>query len=565
MTRRTVAVLTALVIGTLSYSPSAQVAPDRLTGAAREPGNWLMYSGGYFSHRHSALTQITPDNAKNLELKWIYQAGVPGAWQSSPLVVDGVMYLTQRPNDVVALDAKTGRVFWIYRYTPGATQIVCCGANNRGLAISGDTLFMGTLDAHLVAIDARTGRALWKTKVAESKAGYSVTHAPLVIKNKVIVGVGGGEYGIRGFIAAYDAHSGREVWRFYTIPAPDEPGGDSWQACPPAPPVGAPYCDPEAWKHGGGSVWVTGSYDPELNLTYWGIGNAGPDWNNEQRPGDNLYTDSVVALDADTGQLKWHYQFTPHDRYDFDAAQVPVLADVTWRGAPLKAMFWANRNGNFYVLNRETGRFLLGKPFVKVNWMDSFDEHGRPHQTPQPPGQPTWPGNQGGTNWYSPSYSPHTGLFYLSAWENYATIFGSTPARYQEGRNFGGGVNRLLVPVPGAPGQTGAGRRGPINNWTDAVGNGAVLALDPANGEIKWRFKMTDVTDAGILTTASDVLFTGGREGYFQALDAKTGSLVWKASLGAQIVSPPITYEVEGKQYVTGISGLSLCVFGLRD
>jgi alcohol dehydrogenase (cytochrome c) len=556
------AIAVVMLLLAVTATVRAQVGADRLTNAAREARNWLIYSGGYFSQRHSALTQITPANAKNLELKWMYQAAAAGAWQTSPLVVDGVMYLTQRPNDVVALDAKSGRVFWIYRHTLDPTQIVCCGANNRGLAILGDTLFMGTLDAHLVAIDARTGRPIWNTKVAESKGGYSVTHAPLVVKDKVIVGVGGGEYGIRGFVAAYDVRSGREAWRFYTIPAPNEPGGDTWKACPPK--TQDAFCDPDAWKHGGGSVWVTGSYDPDLNLTYWGVGNAGPDWNNEQRPGDNLYTDSVVALDADTGRLKWHYQFTPHDNYDYDSVQVPVLADITWRGGPLKAMVWANRNGNFYVLDRATGKFLTGKPFVKVNWMDTFDEHGRPHQTPQPAGQPTWPGNQGGTNWYSPSYSPHTGMFYVSAWEGYATLFGGTAVEYQEGRNFGGGVNRPFVPIPGAPAVPGI-RRGPINNWTEAAATGAVLALDAATGDLKWKFPMTDVTDSGILTTASDVLFTGGREGYFQALDARTGSLLWKASLGAQIVSGPITYEVDGKQYVTAISGLSLCVFGLRE
>ena len=237
---------------------------------------------------------------------------------------------------------------------------------------------MGTLDAHLVAIDAKTGRPLWDTQVAESKSGYSLTLAPLAVKDKIIVGVGGGEYGIRGFVAAFNARTGREAWRFYTIPGPGEAGFDTWKPCPPAP---QNFCDSEAWKHGGGSVWVTGSFDPDLNLTYWGVGNAGPDWNADQRPGDNLYTDSVVALDADTGRLKWHYQFTPHDRYDYDSVQVPILADITWRGAPLKAMLWANRNGNFYVLERETGKFLVGRPFVKVNWSNGFDERGRPIQT----------------------------------------------------------------------------------------------------------------------------------------------------------------------------------------
>lgn len=559
--RRAALLVLALLVVAQRTDPRAQVTADRLLNASKEPQNWLTYSGGYFSQRHSPLTQITPANAKDLELKWMYQAAVAGGWQATPLVVDGIMYVTQRPNDVLALDAKTGRVFWIYRHALAPNQIVCCGANNRGLAILGDTLYMGTLDAHLVAIDAKTGRPIWDVPVAESKAGYSLTLAPLVVKDKVIVGVGGGEFGIRGFVAAHDARSGREVWRFYTIPGPGEPGFDSWKPCPPNSPA---YCDDEAWKHGGGSVWVTGSYDPALNLTYWGVGNAGPDWNADQRPGDNLYTDSVVALDADTGRLKWHYQFTPHDRYDYDAVQIPVLADLNWRGAPLKAMVWANRNGNFYVLERETGKFLVGKPFVKVNWSNGFDERGRPIQTPQPPGQPTWPGNQGGTNWYSPSYSPRTGLFYIPTWEGYATIFGGTPVQYQEGRNYGGGVLRSHVPVPGAPAVPGL-RRGPINNWTEAAATGAVLAVDATNGELKWRFAMTDVTDSGILTTASDVLFTGGREGYFQALDARTGTLLWKASLGAQIVSGPITYQVDGKQYVATISGLSLCVFGLRE
>jgi alcohol dehydrogenase (cytochrome c) len=561
----------AVVVALGPAAPRAQqITGDRLLNAAREPQNWLTYSGGYFSQRYSPLTQITPANAKNLEMKWMYQAAVAGAWQTTPLVVDGVMYLTQRPNDVVALDAKTGRVFWIYRYNIPGNTIVCCGANNRGLAMLGDTLFMGTLDAHLIAIDAKSGKPLWNTQVATATSGYSLTLAPLVVKDKIVVGVGGGEYGIRGFVAAFDAKTGKEAWRFYTIPGPGEAGYDSWQSCTPqGRGAGAPgrdnarFCDPDAWKHGGGSVWVTGSYDAQLNLTYWGVGNAGPDWNAEQRPGDNLYTDSVVALDADTGKLRWHYQFTPHDRYDYDSVQIPVLADITWRGTPVKAMVWANRNGNFYVLERETGRFLVGKPFVKVNWMDKFDEHGRPNQTIQPPGMPTWPGNQGGTNWYSPSFSPRTGLFYIPSWEGYATIFGGTDVQYQEGRNFGGGANRSYGPVPGAPAVPSL-RRGPINNWTEAAATGAVIAIDASTGDQKWKFPMTDVTDSGILTTAGDVLFTGGREGYFQALDARTGTLLWKSNLGAQIVNGPISYSVDGQQYVATISGLSLCVFALR-
>jgi len=542
----------AVLLVAASYRLDAQVTSDRILRAAEEPQNWLTYSGGYSSQRYSLLKQIDTSNVKNLELKWMFQNQVFGPWETSPLVVDGVMYLTQRPNDVIALDAKSGRVFWQYRYTNSGRQQVCCGAQNRGVAILGDTLFMGTLDAHLVALDAKNGKPLWNVLVADDKLAYSVTLAPLVVKDKVIVGVGGAEYGIRGFVAAYDPKNGKELWRFYTIPGKGEPGSESWSG--------------QAWEHGGGSVWVTGSYDPALNLTYWGVGNPGPDWNPDQRPGDNLYTDSVVALDADTGKLKWHYQFTPNDAYDYDSVQVPVLADLMWKGSLTKAMLWGNRNGNFYVLDRETGKFLSGTPFVKVTWMNGFDEGGRPIQTPQPAGMPTYPGVQGGTNWYSPSYSPRTGLFYLSAWENYGSVYRKEPVEYEPGRRFNGGAGATVKPVPDAPVMPGAAAARPsINTWTNLVGNGAVIAIDPKTGQPKWKFQMYDVTDAGILTTAGDVLFTGGREGYFHALDARTGTVLWKAALGGAIMSAPVTYSVDGKQYVIVNSGNVMATFGLRE
>jgi alcohol dehydrogenase (cytochrome c) len=545
-TQLTLAFVLALV---LPASLAAQVTADRLVRADAEPQNWLTYSGGYFSQRYSALTQIDRGNVKDLELAWILPNQVFGAWQSTPLVVNGIMYVTQRPNDVLAVDAKTGRVFWQYRHQVSPDARVCCGSNNRGVAILGDRLFLGTLDGRLIALDARTGTSLWNIPVGDPKLGYSLTLAPLVVKDKVLVGVGGGEYGIRGFIAAYDAATGKEAWRFYTIPGPGEPGHETWSG--------------DAWKTGGGSIWVTPSYDPVLNLTYWGVGNPGPDWNPDVRPGDNLYSASVVALDADTGTLKWHFQFSPNDPYDYDAVQVAVLADINWRGTPTKTMLWANRNGFFYVLDRTNGRFLAGTPFVKVNWASGLDAKGRPIPTPQPPGQPTWPGNQGGTNWYSPSFSPRTGLMYVSAWEDYASIFRREPATYVPGRNFAGGGSTPLTPVPGAPGIR-IGRTTPINNWTDVVGNGSVIALDPQTGARKWTFKQFDVTDSGILTTASDLLFTGGREGYFYALDARTGDELWKASLGGQIVNGPITYAIDGAQYVSAISGNSLVTFRLR-
>ncbi|MFN7979103.1 MAG: PQQ-dependent dehydrogenase, methanol/ethanol family [Vicinamibacterales bacterium] len=539
----------AAIIAAVSVAPQAQITADRIVAAAKEPQNWITYNGDYTSRRYSTLSEVTPANVGRLELKWVLQNQVFGAWQSNPLVVDGVMYLTQRPNDVMAVDAKTGSMYWLYRHTPSPDAKVCCGANNRGLAMLGDTLFMGTLDAHLVAIDRVTGKALWNIAVADVKQAYSITMAPLVIKDKVLVGVGGGEYGIRGFVAAYDAKTGKEAWKFYTIPGPGEPGHDTWDA--------------DDWKTGGAPAWVTGSYDPALNLTYWGIGNPGPDWNPKQRPGDNLYADCVVALDADTGKLKWHFQFTPNDAYDYDAVQIPVLVDMPWKGVPSKLMLWANRNGFFYVLDRVTGKFLSGTPFVKVNWASGLDANGRPIQTPQPLGSVTYPGNQGGTNWYPPSFSPRTNLFYFSAWENYGTIYRPEESEYKPGQLFVGGGFAVAAPAPGAP-TIGIGRKGPINNWTDEVGNGAVMAMDPATGQVKWKVRQHDVSDAGMLTTATDLLFTGGREGHFFALDARDGKELWRTSLGGQIVMAPITYQVDGKQYVTVIAGNALYTFALR-
>jgi alcohol dehydrogenase (cytochrome c) len=541
---------TLLLVFALMAPAAAQVTSQRMEHASAEPQNWIVYGGGYDNQRYSSLNQITQGNVKDLEQKWVLQNQAPGAWESNPLVVDGIMYVTQRPNDVMAVDARTGKPFWLYRWTPDAAARVCCGANNRGVAILGDTLFLGTLDAHLIALDARTGKPLWNTTVADVKLAYSITMAPMIVKDKVIVGVGGGEFGIRGFIAAFDPRTGKEAWRFNTIPGPGEPGFETWEG--------------DDWKTGGAPVWTAGSYDPMLNLIYFGTGNPGPDWNPAQRPGDNLYSDSVVALDPDTGKLKWHFQFTPNDGYDYDSTQIPVLADMEWNGKPTKVMLWANRNGFFYVLDRATGQFLSGTPFVKVTWASGLDKNGRPIQTPAGPGEPTWPGNQGGTNWYPPAYSPRTGLFYFSAWENYATIYRREEVEYQPGRNFAGGGGAGLAPVPGAP-TIGIGRRGPIDYWTCEVGSGATVAIDPHTGKRAWSFPQYDVTDAGMLATASDLLFTGGREGYFYAFDAKAGKLLWKTNLGGSIVNAPVTFEIDGKQYVSVISGNILATFALRD
>jgi len=537
-----------LVASIFPLALEAQVTSDRLLHATNEPQNWLLYSGSYASQRYSQLKQIDPANVKNIELKWVFQAQSLQKFETTPLVVDGIMYLTQSPDDIVAVDAKSGRVFWIYHYATPPAARPCCGIVNRGLAILGDTLFMATVDAHLVAVDAKDGHAMWNVRLAEASAGYAATMAPLVVKGKVIVGVAGGEFGVRGFISAFDAETGKQAWKFDTIPDPDQLGHDSWRGAD--------------WEHGGGAVWMTGSYDPELNLTYWGTGNPGPDFNAEQRQGDNLYADSVLALDPDTGKMKWYFQFSPHDPYDYDSVQVPVLANADWQGSARKLMYWGNRNGFFYVLDRSTGKFLSGKPFVKVNWASGLDANGRPIATPQPPGVPTYPGIQGGTNWYSPSYSPSTGLFYLSTWEDYGTVFEGVKAEYKEGTRFTGGAN--ASPIPGADNPAGT-RTGPINTYTEALAHGGVVALDPATGEKRWHFDEHDVNTSGILTTASDLLFVGGREGYFQALNARTGALLWKQNLGGEIIAGPISFEVDGKQYVTIASGNSLFAFALRE
>jgi alcohol dehydrogenase (cytochrome c) len=517
-------------------APVTDVPFSRILNANKEPQNWLTYSGTTMSQRHSLLTQITPANAKDLTLKWVFQSRSLEKHEVTPLVVDGVMYTVQGINDVFALDAATGKTLWSYSYKPAPEARNCCGQETRGLAIAGNKIFLAALDTNVIALDAKTGKELWKTQAADYKEKYSMTHAPLIVKDKVIVGVAGGEFGIRGFIAAWDINTGKEAWRFYTIPGPGEPGHETWAG--------------DSWQHGGAPIWVTGSYDPDTNLTYWGTGNAGPDWDGDARKGDNLYSSSVIALDADTGQLKWHYQFSPHNEFDWDATQVPVLADINFKGRPRKTMLWANRNGMFYVLDRTSGEFLLGKPFVKVNWATGFDEKGRPMKAPgiEPTKEGTlvYPGNQGGTNWYNPSFSPHTGLFYIPTWENSSSIYskGEAPPDFHPGQTFSGVF--------------------PKNVQSDDVYS-SIRAIDPQTGEKKWDYRLAaPSTEAGVLTTASDVLFSGGRDGAFYALDATNGKLLWDTNLGPSVAAGPITYIVNGKQYISIQAGSSLFTFGLR-
>jgi alcohol dehydrogenase (cytochrome c) len=535
----------------LALPLQAQVAPERLLASANEPGSWLLYHGNYNGQRHSTLEQIHTGNVGSLELKWIWQVrtrdGAPEKFEATPLFVDGVLYTVSPPNDVVALDPNSGRVFWTYNHTPSTDARVCCGRVNRGLAIHGDKLFMGAIDGQLLALDARNGRKLWEINIGDPKLGYALTVAPLVIGDKVIVGPAGGEFGIRGFIAAFDVETGTELWRFNTIPGPGEPGFETWE-------------DPEqeAWKLGGGSIWTTGSFDPELNLMYWGVGNPGPDWNGDSRPGDNLYTESVVALDPDTGKLAWHYQFTPHDEMDYDATQVPVLVDMEWEGRPRKLLVTANRNGLFYVLDRVTGEFLLGKPFVAVNWMDGFSEAGRPNQVLWPTEEGTFimPNNQGATNWYSPSYSPQTGLFYVPTWLDTYSVYTKRPVQYIPGQTYVGAYPTMAMPALGVRLQ---------NQRRPEEGMGAIQAINPGTGDIVWRHVMTEVTDSGVLSTAGNLVFAGARDGYFYALDATTGAEMWRLQLGGQVASGPMSFELDGRQYISVAAGAGMFVFGLPD
>jgi alcohol dehydrogenase (cytochrome c) len=522
------------VVGAASASlANGPVTYERLLRADSEPGNWLMYSGNYQSHRYSRLTQITAANAHRLRPQWMYQMRTGHKVETSPLVVDGIVYLTKPPNDVVAIDAATGRELWYYRYKVPERVIVCCGQLNRGLAVLGNRLFMGTVDAKMVAIDLRSGRELWKTEVADYTQGYAVTVAPLVVKDKVILGVAGGEYGIRGFIDAYEAESGKRAWRFYTIPGPDEANFGTWPG--------------DTWKTGASSICVTGAYVPEQNLTYWGTGNPGPDWNGENRAGDNLYSDCMVALDADTSKLRWYFQYTPHDVHDWDSVQVPVLADMSFKGRPRKLLLHANRNGFFYVLDRITGEFLLGRPYVKQTWASGLDARGRPIRVPDTlpteSGVAVWPGVTGGQNWFSPSFSPATGLYYVAAQEE-GNIFFKTEATYAAGKSFTGGGGK---PIPAERG------------W------GAVRAIVPETGEIKWEHKLLNPPWAGVLATAGNVVFGGTVDGNFFALDSRTGKHLWRFPAGAAILANPISYLSAGKQQVAIAAGDVILAFALEE
>jgi alcohol dehydrogenase (cytochrome c) len=514
--------------------PALVTAQEILDGLPADGSRWLTFGGNYTNQRHSPLTQISPQNVTRLAPQWTFQTGTLGNFETTSLLRDNVLYVTGPQNVAWAIDARTGRQIWRYRreLPPGLTA--CCGLVNRGFAMLDDKLYMVTLDAHLLALDRRTGAIVWDATLLDYLKGYASTIAPIVVKDKVIASVAGGEFGIRGFIDAYDAKTGKRAWRFYTIPGPGEPGNKTWPN--------------DSWKIGGAGVWVTGAYDPELNLLYFGTGNPGPDYHSESREGDNLYSTSLLALNADTGELRWHYQFTPHDVHDWDSTEVPILADIPVAGQPRKVVMFANRNGFYYTLDRITGKVIVAKPFVQTTWAKEVDRVGRPillpGHMPSETGTVTCPDITGGTNFWQPSYDPSTRTFFVNAREACMTFYSWKP-EYKEGERFTGGA-----------GQRVSSSESPVY--------GALRAIDPATGDRKWEFRYLSPSTAGLLTTASGLIFSGDNDGNLLALDSRGGKLLWRYQMGANMHgTSPITYMLDGRQQLLVPAGTTLTAWAL--
>jgi len=518
--------------GNGSVSTSIHVTSEAL--AAHPVGaNWLSYNGDYTGRRFSSLEQITRKNVEQLRAQWVFHVSNSNSMEVTPVVLDGLMFITSA-NDAFALDAQTGRVIW--HYSRPITEGLIDDASqhhNRGIGILGSHVYMETDNAHLLCLDARSGHLLWDVPYAEGNKNYGATSAPLIVKDKVLVGTSGGDDGVRGFIAAFDVETGKEVWRFWTIPGPGEFGSESWPG--------------ELYKRGGGTTWMPGTYDPELNTVYWCTSNPAPDFDGGPRPGDDLYTASVLALNPDTGKLKWYFQFTPHDLYDYDATETPVLVDANYGGQPRNLLVQANRNGFFYVLDRTNGKFLSAFPFVKkLNWARGIDAQGRPIRTgvqPTAEGTRTCPGFIGATNWYSPSYNPSTHLFYFLASEN-CDVFLLKPEEFSEGKTYY---------------STGA-RRSPGDHAQKSL-----LAFSLESDKPVWRYPQTGPghSSGGVMTTASGLLFFGDDAQSVEAVDAQTGKPLWHFNTGQNIHASPMSYAVKAKQYVAIAAGSDVFSFGL--
>lgn len=515
----------------------APVSPVELEQAANHPKDWLTYSGSYDSQRHSRLSQINRKTVPELRVEWERQLSTSvEKVETTPIVRGTTMFVTEPPNRVLALDAVTGRVLWEYSHDLPARLPLCCGPVNRGVALLGNRIYVGTLDAHLVALDATTGGVVWDIEVADSAKGFSITGAPLVVGDMVLTGVGGGEFGIRGFVDAYDAAVGQRRWRFYTIPEQGEPGGETWKG--------------DSFRNGGAPTWLTGSYDPNLRLIYWTVGNPSPNFDGDPRTGDNLYSNSVVALDASSGKLRWYFQFSPHDTHDWDSNEIPVLAESVVAGVRRKLLLVANRNAFYYELDRVTGEFLLGEPFVKQSWADGLDAKGRPlvraGSAPSREGSVVYPSLMGATNWWSPAYDSDLGLLFVPT-VTQGGIFYLSPgkARADEGFILGGSDTK-------------------IPNEDLVV---AVKAIEATTGRIRWEYsrpprKTNGDMIGGLLSTSGGLIFGGDMDDFF-ALDASTGVELWQFSTGGQIAGAPMSYEVNGRQYVAIAAGRTILSFAL--
>jgi alcohol dehydrogenase (cytochrome c) len=503
------------------------VTPDRLANARAEPHNWPTYYGAYDGQRFSPLNQINASNVKSLKVAWIFQSGVIGlvatpatyAFEATPIVIDGVMFVSGYDGYVWSLDAATGRLLWQYRHAIPLDVPLCCGNVNRGVAVAQGKVFATTQNGHLVALDATNGKPLWDKPFVDVRAGESSTIAPLVVKNLVVVGSSGAEYGVRGHIDAFNIETGQRVWRRYTVPKPGEAGSETWKDE-----------KKEAWQRGGGAAWITGSYDPALDLLYWGTANPGPDFDGSVRPGDNLYTNSVLALDPDDGSIKWHYQWTPHDVWDYDGVNENILFDQG--GRKLLAHF--DKNGYLFVLDRTNGKLVRASPFARVSWGDIDPGTGRVQVklTPSPEGVEICPGPAGAKEWPHAAFSPATGLLYTPVVE-LCGVFSTKKTEFKESMPYwGGAVDNQKM-----------------DGW------GHVKAFDPATGREVWSWKGRHPMLSSLLATGGDLIFAGEPTGEFDAFHARTGELLWQFQTGNGIHGSPMTYSVAGKQYVAVPTG----------
>ncbi len=515
-----------------SVTASVDISPADLL-ASPVGDNWLSYNGDYTGRRYSRLTQITTQNVHELQAQWVFHSPNSTHLEGTPMVADGLMLVTSA-NDAFALDARTGRSIWHYS-RPVTEGLVddASAHHNRGVGLWHSRVYMETDNAHLLCLDIRSGHLLWDIAYAEGNKNYGATSAPLVVKDKVLVGTSGGDDGVRGFVAAFDAASGKELWRFWTIPGPGEFGSSSWPG--------------DMYLRGGATTWMPGTYDPELNTVYWGTSNAAPDFDGSVRPGDDLYTACVLALDADTGKLRWYFQFTPHDVFDYDAAETAVLVDAPYLGVRRKLLVEANRNGFLYVLDRTDGRFLAATPFVKkLNWASGIDSTGRPVRTavePTPNGTLICPDMTGATNWFSPSYNPATNLFYFMALES-CQLFFVKPEKYSEGHEF------YATGVKSPPGERG---------------QKILMAYNPQTGKLAWNYPQIGSGESwgGTMTTAGGLVFFANDSEAFEAVDARTGKSLWHFNTGQSMNASPMSFAVLGKQYVAIASGSDVFCFAL--